>query len=149
MLGSIVRQMTAPAQSRQVARCVVGGVVVQMRGGQDHAAQPERRRRRKAGERWCRRCEHVDGRQPRLSAALVAPAKVGFVPPLALGKLGNPRRVRPPALLAPAARAPKADGLGELLPVERIERALVGPDGHVRTIVEHRLFVNRKWRFHL
>ena len=121
VLGAIVKHVAALAEGSEVARAVVGRIVVEMRGGQDHSRRPYAGLKESG---WLRR------RAPQSSAEAVTPGLLGLVPPATISQVADELPVRPPAALTPPLRTLEADDGGELRPIERVKPAVLRPDRH-------------------
>ena len=119
MLGAVVQHVTALAERREVAGRVVGGVVVSVR-------------RRQHDARQAHLPEQVFGDEPMVQAApaSVTPRSGLRIPPAAVGEHPDAVQVRPAAILAAGTRAPEADDVRELRPVDGVEAAVLAPDRH-------------------
>lgn len=91
-----------------------------MRRGQDHAGSA--RPREDVG---------LDG-APDPTAPAISPAAGVCIPPSPIAEMEDHPPVRPLAALTTPLRATEPDGHRELWPVDRVEEAMLAPDGHVR-----------------
>lgn len=118
MLGPIMDHVASLAPCREVGRGVVGRVVVPVGGGQENS-------------RHARAAEHVHrAGEADLPASSVTPDTALRVPPSSVAEVIYEVTMRPTAGLAPALGALEADHLGELRPVDGIEKAVLAPDRH-------------------
>lgn len=119
MLRAIVKDMAALAPCREVGVGVDARVVVPMRRREvdlrpaDHRGDLGRARLR-----------------AELSAAPITPSAGLGVPPPAVPQVQDDPAVRSAALLAQALRAAEPDHSGELRPIDRVEKTVLGLDRH-------------------
>lgn len=118
MVGAIVAQVAALAEAAQVGQAAVRGVVVEMGGGEDDTGAPQRclGRRLRAGP-----------------AAAVAPDRA--VLPPSVSHAGDGLAVGAAACLTAPAGTAEADQATDLRPVDRVEPAQGGADGHGRIVL--------------
>lgn len=107
MLGGIVDHVAPLAQSREVARAVVGWIMVEVRAGDIDPRDADDRR-------------EITIRRAHPASAPIAPVPAIGVPPSAVAQVEHPCTVRTPAMLAAPFGAAKADQPRQLGPVDRI-----------------------------
>ena len=117
MLGRIVDHVAALAQCGQVARCIVGRIVVEMRARDIDPGHTHDRRHPLVGR--------TDPTPPP-----VAPVPAIGVPPPPVAQMEHPPTVRTPAMLASPVGTTKADQLRQLGPVDRIKPTMFRHDRH-------------------
>ncbi len=119
MLLAIVLEMAPLAERHEVARPVVGGVMVPVSSREHHTGGPHLH--------W----EVLDlQRTPDLPTCPVAPCRALRIPPASIAEVTDHPPMRPPAFLTLALRTLEADEGGELRPVDGVEPAVLGADRH-------------------
>ena len=118
MLRPVVDHVAPLAEGCEVSVGVVCGVVIAMRGGQNHASPADA-------------AEDVSFRSdPNPTTPTVPPAAGICVPPAAVTEVVDHPSVRTPAPLTAAFRPPEPDHGRELRPVDGVEEAMLRPDWH-------------------
>ena len=121
VLGTVVQHVAALAERFQVRGPVVGRVVIEMRAGEDHARSPQRRSPQSQGRQLRER--------PPLS---IAPAPRLPIPPATIAQVADGSSMRAATTFAPPLRPSETDRGRELRPVDGVEPAIAGLDGHQR-----------------
>jgi hypothetical protein len=121
MFGCIVEHVAALAQCGEITRHVVARIVIEMRTGQHHIGRTD------GG--------HVEPSPPLPSnrdpsAAVRAPMPGVGIPPSPVTEMRDEAQMRPRAPFAARASTSKADRIRQLLPIYRIEPAVLGADRH-------------------
>ena len=91
--------------------------MVEMRAGEYHLGDPHR-------------AERDPGPDRDAPAAVAPPAACLAIPPAPIAKMGDVSQMRPPALFAACTGAAEAHGRRQLLPVYRIEPAVLETGRH-------------------
>lgn len=120
MLHLVVENMAALAERLEVLRIVVTRVVIEVRAGQIHTG----------GLNHCVGGQAFQRRQFERTSLTVAPGLRSLIPPAAIAQVNDQLAVRPAASLAAASGPPEADHVGQLRPVDRVEKAVLRADRH-------------------
>jgi len=118
MFLAIMEHVAALTESGKVAWAIVGGIVIKVCASEDDVGA-------------AKRCSVSEQRRRNLCGSpAVAPASLVGVPPNAVAQMFDMTQVRSPALLATTTSALEAYVTRQLVPVDRVEPALVETDGH-------------------
>ncbi len=117
MLGRVMDHVATLAERSEVARRVVGRIMVQMRAREIDPRDADERQRARA---W----------RSHPAPAPVAPLPAIGIPPAAVAQVEHVPTVRTSAMLAAALGAAEANQLRQLGPVDRVEPAMFGHDRH-------------------
>ena len=117
MFTRVMAHVASLAECSQIAWCVVGGVMVQMRTRDIDPRDAHDRR-------------HVRLRRTHPATAPVAPLVAISVPPASVTQVEHPPAVRALAMLAAPLGAAEPDQPRQLRPVDRVEPAMFGHDRH-------------------
>src|SRR5215203_3072938 len=121
VLGTVVQHVAPLAERLEVRGPVVGRVVIKMRARQDHPRSPHRR------------SPQPEGRQLRERPPLsIAPAPRLPIPPATIAQVADGSSMRTATAFAPPLRPSETDRSRELGPVNGVEPAIAGLDGHQR-----------------
>ncbi len=131
MLGRVVDHVAALAERGEIARRIVGRVVIEVRAGDIHPREPDDR-----GD-VCP--DDTDAPSPP-----VAPLSAIGIPPATIAKMEDARTVRPSAMLAAAFSAAEPDQPGQLGPVARVQPAMFRHDRHDDSMSQGRAERKRK-----
>lgn len=118
MLGSIVDHMAPLAERSQVARCIVGRIMVEVRAGDIDPRDTDNRR-------------EVDRPDPDPLSTAISPFPAIRVPPASVTQVKYALAMWTTAMLAPPFGAAEADGPRQLGPVDWVKPAMFGHDRHV------------------
>jgi hypothetical protein len=121
-------QMAPLAPCRQIGRMIVAWVGILVTAREDDATHLP--------------CGNVHDVGPGAMVALVVPPSTACtcIEPAAIGKHLDPGEMTPATALTNPASAFKADGVGELGPVDRIKETIVPVDGHYSSSQTRRLW---------
>ena len=125
-----MEHVAALAQGGEVGGGVVARIMVEMRTGEDDKGRADPRVQ--GGM--------ADGGPP---AAIGAPSAALAVPPSPVTEMRDPPEMRSPAAFATGARAYEADRVRQLIPVDRIEPAVLGADRHPDSMNQERVAAKR------
>ena len=117
MFGRVVAHVAALAERGEVARQIVPRIMVEVRACQDDIGGPDR------GE-----FEAIADRHA--SPAVGPPASGSRIPPAPVAEMRDEPKMRPRAAFTSRTGPVEPDRIGQLLPVERIEPAVLGADRH-------------------
>jgi hypothetical protein len=129
VLAAVMEHMAALAERLEIARPVVGGVVIEMGGGQRHLCcgeGPVLDRRRSARN---------PGKRPALP---VAPGCAFLIPPAAIAEVKDHAAVGSPASFATSLGPSEPDEGRELRPVNWIEPPVLRANRHRRYFLDAR-----------
>jgi hypothetical protein len=108
MIRRVVKHVAALAEALEITQPVVGGIMIEVRGGQYDPRGAPRNHRQQV-------------RPARPPAMAIAPGLLDGIEPSSVRQTANQMRMRPAAALAPAAGALKPNPMAEFLPVRRIK----------------------------
>ena len=117
MLVSIVNHVAPLAERSQVARGVVGRIMVEVSAGDIDPRDTDDRR-------------EVYRPDPDPPSAPVSPLPTIHVPPPSVAQVEYALTMRATAMLAPPIGAAEANGFRQLGPVDRVKPAMFGHDRH-------------------
>ena len=112
-----MNHVTALAKRRQVPKCAIAGIMVEMRTGEHHGRPSALD---KNVFRWS---SHAP-------TPAVPPAQPGPVPPASVAQMKDLLSVRTRAMLASSLCPDEANELRELRPVDRVQKHMFGADRH-------------------
>ncbi len=117
MLGRVMNHMAPLAERGQVARRIIGRIMVQMRARDIDPRDANDRRDPSAG-------------RAHPASASITPLSAIGVPPAAIAQVKHAPPMRTPAMLAAPLGTAEADQPRQLGPVDRVEPAMFGHDRH-------------------
>ncbi|MFD1104951.1 hypothetical protein [Sphingobium olei] len=117
MLGRIVDHVTPLAECGQVARRIIGRIMVEVGAGDIDPRNTDARR-------------EVDCSDPDPLSPPVSPLPAIHVPPPSIAQVEYALTMRAAAMLAPPLGAAEANGPRQLGPVDRVKPAMFGHDRH-------------------
>jgi hypothetical protein len=117
MFGRVVFHVAALAERGEVARRIVGRIVVQVRAGNVDPREPDNR-------------HNVGTSNANAASPSVAPLPPISIPPPAIAKMKDACSMRAPAMLATAFGPTKPDQLRQLGPVDRVKPTMFRRDRH-------------------